>query len=593
VSGPLAAALMAASAALAPHAGPAPAGHPSGWLRLRRPQFELVTDASPARAEAAAARLTRFRQVLERVAPVPPLDTADRALVIAYTDESDFEAVRPRHQGRAHAVDGFVQGGGGQTLVAVNLAPGPAGRLETLDHEYVHLALNGALPAQPLWVAEGLAVLYSDWRADALTGAVRVGAVRLPEVLLLIERGLLPMERILAAGYTTPEFLDAQTRPVLYAQSWALVRLLLEGGDPRARERLLAFLSALGSGVTAPEAFEAAFGFGLREAEARLRRSLVDGGPPAIDAGLVPEAPPGPAAESAPPGLVAWLDGELLRRQQRDAEARRHFEAALAQQPGMTAAHEALAHLALRRGRWDEARRHLDSALRQRPEDPVALVRMAELLMREASARQEILTGESETAAAEYLERALRAAPYDPDAVLLLVGVRPEPRSQRIRMVQEALARHPGRSDLALTLAGLHLGALDPAAAAAALVRAREGTQDDTHRFLAEHLLRRLNEMTAGTAEATGRLLSLECRKDGALDFLVDAPARRLRLRAATPDAVLMQDGAGDPLQPELICGPQRATVRVRYRRLAEPAASGPRADGALLTLRFLSGSRL
>jgi hypothetical protein len=49
-----------------------------------------------------------------------------------------------------------------------------------------------------------------------------------------------------------------------------------------------------------------------------------------------------------------------------------------------------------------------------------------------------------------------------------------------------------------------------------------------------------------------------------------------------------MQDGAGDPLQAELVCGPQQAAVRVRYRALAEPAAAAPRPDGALLTLRFL-----
>jgi tetratricopeptide (TPR) repeat protein len=576
-------AALAASAAQPP--APADAGG-SAWVRVRRPQFELVTDAPAARAEEAAARLARFRDVLTRVAVVPPLDTSGRALVVAFTDGGGFDAVRPRHQGRAHAVDGFVLGGPGPTLIAVDLSSGRPDPLETLDHEYVHLALNGALPAQPLWVAEGLAMLYSDWHGDA-AGRVTVAGARPPEVRLLLERGLLPMERLLAAGYTTTEFLDPQTRPLLYAQSWALVRLLLAGG-PAARDRLLAFLSALAAGVEAPSAFQQAFGYGLREAEERLRRSLQDGGPLPVDAGVVPAPEPGTAAEPVAPGIVHWLAGELLRRQERDAEARRRFEEALEADPALVEAQEGLARLALRRGRWDEARKRLDLALQQRASDPRALVHMAELLVREHSARQEVLGPEAERTAVGYLERALQAEPFAPDAVLLLAQLQPEPLGQRIQMVEQALARHPGRSDLALTLAGLHLSGQDPAAAAAALVRARDGTHDEAHRFLAEHLLRRLGQATAGTTEATGRLLSLECRPDGALDFLVEASSRRLRLRAASPSAVLMQDGAGDPLQPELVCGPQQSTVRVRYRALAEPAASGPRPDGALLTLRFL-----
>jgi hypothetical protein len=154
------------------------------------------------------------------------------------------------------------------------------------------------------------------------------------------------------------------------------------------------------------------------------------------------------------------------------------------------------------------------------------------------------------------------------------------------------------------------MDAQDPAGAAAALVRARDGARDDTQRFLAEHLLRRLGEATAGTMEARGRLAHLECRAGGALDFVVEADAasitggldlvlrgaprrapaayRLLRLRAAAPSAVLLQDGSGNLLQRELVCGPQQGTVRVRYRPLTD-SPPGPPLDGVLLTLRYLA----
>jgi tetratricopeptide (TPR) repeat protein len=88
--------------------------------------------------------------------------------------------------------------------------------------------------------------------------------------------------------------------------------------------------------------------------------------------------------------------GEILLRQDRDAEARRRFDDALRQDPSLAAPREALAHLALRRGRWEEARAHLDAAPKRQPDDAQALYRLADLLVREAGAE-----GDAPTFAAE------------------------------------------------------------------------------------------------------------------------------------------------------------------------------------------------
>ena len=580
----------------------------TSWRHVRTPVGELLTDADPEAAQRAAARLQRFAQVLRAAAPVEPMDTQG-ALVLAIADDGLFASLRPGRGGRAFEVDGFVQGGAARTMVAVNLGARRPDPLETLDHEYVHLALNGALPAQPLWIAEGLAEVFSAWREDE--GGALVGVTRPEHVRLLRERGLLPLERLLAAGYTTPEFLDPESRPVLYAQSWALTRLLLDGGSPAARDRLLAFLNALARGTDAPAAFAGAFGYDLGAAQAALLRSLEAEGPPPL-----PIALPSPTALSnvlpSPPGVAQSVLGELLLRQDRDADARRRFDAALQEDPGLAAPHEALAHLALRRGRWEEARAQLDAALKRQPDDPRALYRMADLIVREAGAGGDAPPPFAEARAVLLLEQALAVSPYFADATLLLAQLRPQPRGLRIRMVEDALARNPGRTDLAFTLAGLRMDAQDPQGAAAALIRARDSARDDTERFLSEHLLRRLGDATAGTVEARGRLTHLECRPGGALDFIVEAdpgsitggvdlvlrgaprratPAgpRLLRLRATSPAAVLLQDGSGELLQRELICGPQQGAVRVRYRLLTD-SPPGPPLDGLLLTLRFLGG---
>src|SRR6185369_8763284 len=89
---------------------------------------------------------------------------ADGPLVIlAFTSEDAFRSCVPRHAGEPRAVDGFFQGGTARRLIAVNLRAERTDPYDALYHEYAHLALNRALPAQPAWVAEGLAELYSAW----------------------------------------------------------------------------------------------------------------------------------------------------------------------------------------------------------------------------------------------------------------------------------------------------------------------------------------------------------------------------------------------------------------------------------------------
>ena len=104
-------------------------------------------------------------------------------------------------------------------------------------------------------------------------------------------------------------------------------------------------------------------------------------------------------------------------------------------------------------------------------------------------------------------------------------------------------------------------------------------------RFLAGHLLRRTGYASSLTREVTGTLVRLECQADGALDFLVEAADRRLLLRAAGPRAVLLYGPDGDPLERDLVCGPQHAPVSALYLRRDGAGPGGP--EGTLLSLTW------
>lgn len=282
------------------------------------------------------------------------------------------------------------------------------------------------------------------------------------------------------------------------------------------------------------------------------------------------------------PAEVEYRLGDLLLHAGRLPEARRHLERAAESDPRFGPAHAALAHLAVRKGEWAEARRELGLALSADPGDAVALYRSAEMLVRETSARSEVLSAEREAEVVSLLERAVLLQPDLADACDLLARLQPEPYATRIAQVTAALQRDPGRADLALTLAGLFVRKNDFAAARSALLRTRTIARDDVHQFLSEHLLARLDRQTAGTAEVKGTLVGLECDPEGALRFVVGRGPERLRLLAPSATGIFLYRRDGTPLERTFTCGTQREAVVARYR----PAPSGT-SDGTLMSLTF------
>ena len=217
----------------------------------------------------------------------------------------------------------------------------------------------------------------------------------------------------------------------------------------------------------------------------------------------------------------------------------------------------------------------------------MALFRYAELLVRETSARGEVLSAEREAEAVATLERVLTLDPQLADACELLARLRPQPYDVRIAQVAAALARDPARADLGLTLASLYARKNDFAAARAALLRTGALARDDVNRFLSEHLLSRLETFTAGTAEVKGMLLALDCRPRGVLRFVVAGAGAPLRLEAPSATGVFLYGRDGGQLERTFTCGAQGEPVTARYRPAPAPSPDG--ADGTLMSLTFES----
>ncbi len=592
----LAASVVISPAVAAAAAGGAPAAGADarGWARVRSAHFDLLSDGGADAARPAAAALARFRRVLEALLPAPRADAEGPLVVLAFTSEDSFRDCVPRRGGEPRAVDGFFQGGTARRFIAVNLRAERADPYDALYHEYAHLALNRALPAQPAWVAEGLAELYSAWEPAGVDA--RVGLTRPEHMALLRRRGLLPVADVLRADYTSDFYMREERSDLFYAQSWLLAHYLVVS-RPGGREQLRDYLDAIAQGTDTIAAFRSAFGDDPTSLISHLRWYVESPALPAARVALPPlelahderdrpDEEPAAALEAAAPspGEVDYLMADLLLHQDRPRDARRRLERSLAADPGFVHAREGLAAVALSQARWDEARSQLKATLERAPDDPRALYRYADALVSEAGRRGEVLSDADDDAAVGALEKAARQAPDFADAALLLARLRPQPARQRIALLEPAFAREPQRTDIGIALSGLYARVNDMRHAATVLARARTAARDPAMQFLAGHLLGRIGFASSMTGEVTGTLVRLECLEGGALDFVVDADGRLLTLRAAGPRSIMLYGPDGEPREEELVCGPHHSRVSAFYVR-ADGAAGG--GGGTLLSMTW------
>jgi tetratricopeptide (TPR) repeat protein len=504
--------------------------------------------------------------------------------VLAFGDGGSFDDVMPLGKdGEPRTADGFFQGGTGRSYIAVNLGTNRPDRYDALYHEWAHLALNEALPAQPAWVGEGLAEVYSAWQGDG--DRVLVGLPRAEHLQTIAARGLMPLPALLRADYTSDLYNKERPRELFYAQAWAFAHHLLLGRTD-GHARLRAYLEGIARGLDAVDGYRSAFGEDLATAQARLQAHIAPGAVRPAATEVPDAAAPITLTVDAPTRAeTQYVLGDLLLHAGRAREARGRLARALEADPSFQPAREALVEVALRQAKWDEARGHLRAALAADPESPLALHRFADAMVREASARSLVLSDDEEAEAVRALEKCVARAPYHADAVHLLARLKPSPVHRRIPLLQAAFLREPHRTELGITLAHLYTKANDFGRSTATLLRAREAARDEAMRFLCSHLLGKAAYVASVTAEARGTLRALECLPGGALNFLIEGPGGGLlRLHAPSPRAAFLYGSEGEAFERELVCGPQAEPVTAWYRPGQTEGALG---DGTLLSLSF------
>ncbi len=462
------------------------------WLRVATPEFVVIT---PLREEGALAWTNEFAQFVAALRKfthsephgLPPLT------FVVFAREKAFEAYRPLGlDGKAEQVAGFFNRRESWAVAGAYGTIFPSAMRQTIFHEGVHWFLSGTEPANPVWLEEGLAEVFSTFevrQGDAFWGRSIERHVK------LLRGGMLPLERLLFTGRNELFGADKKQTGLVYAQSWAFAHYLVFGRHELPPQALADYAALSLTMIGPDEAFRRAFGKTYGEMDVELKR-YVGGG----------------TFANRRDKLVEFAAPEI-------AEAKR-FEVEIA-----------LGKLALAGRRWnlaadharatiqavpDDARGHelLGLALKEQADLPgavAALTRAEELGSKDAQIYFELAVAEHNdgaTATGEILplapaatrrvidryRRAIALRPnlcvaYENIAGVLSVSDQTSPDDRQL--LEAGLKRWPRNGTIEVGLASLTRRAGDTAAARAQLegVLARKNGEDAPARAAARRLL--------------------------------------------------------------------------------------------------------
>lgn len=416
------------------------------WRRVDTPNFIVIGDVGANGLRDIALKFEGFRETLGRVLNSQVTATAVPTVVVVFPSERAFRPFMPKYEGRTVDVDGLFVPGQDVNYIAVNSSGGEES-LAIVFHEYAHLMMANITRNLPTWLGEGLAEYYSTYQVVSGGKQAKLGMAVRSHIAELRNTTLLPLQQLLSVTHSSPLYNEGTRRSVFYAQSWALTHMLLMGQPSRAPQ-FAAYLSKLGSGVAAMDAWNQVFE--SKAIDEALRRYVQLGGYYYREYTFSEKL----AALDVKPQALAALDAEafladFLLLQRRDAEARERIGKALGAGPGGAWSATVAALVDISNKDYTASEKRLfavgDDA------DWFAAYRAGAAIADIAEERRETPKAEQLAAARRLFASAKNAGRDIPNATARLVTIelgRAEPPPASLRMaIERARLMAPGRPD--------------------------------------------------------------------------------------------------------------------------------------------------
>ncbi|HVL69967.1 MAG TPA: DUF1570 domain-containing protein [Vicinamibacterales bacterium] len=583
------------------------------WVRVESANFTVFGEVGEKRTREFAAEFERFREALGRVVAGAAVRPAVPTVVFIFRDQRSLAPHRPLYKGRPVEVGGYFYGSSSLSLIMLDASRREAS-LRTVYHEYAHLITSNVVRHLPAWLSEGLAEYYSTFEVSPDGRRATLGRLIDSHLVRLNEERLLTLEELLAVERDSPLYNEGSRRSVFYAQSWALVHMLLNG-EPRRNRELETYIRLVAAGRPAADAWQEAFA-GIRvfdDFRRYITRSVMTGFAFRFDRDIPPSAF---TVSAAPRADVEAALGDLRRHVDPESAAGR--VAAIADASPYVLAVRGLVKQDA--GRDDEALPLLLEAART-SDDWLVLYRAATGLERIATASGAERSAPVTRAALAALDRVVAARPELPHAIALR-GLLLGPGDEGLAAIRRARQLAPGHDHYAVWQAQLHvqrgefvsarqllgplLSPLVPGdireyaravmgqAAAMELARAaaaeRRAITDDPAPPPPAGMLSRggevhwvFRELKPGEKRIEGMLERIECLRSGAVVH-VRAEGGPVRFSAAKFEAIEFITYRDD-LGGSVTCGPRTPPDRVYVTVTPDPAGAGA---GRVVAIEFL-----
>jgi hypothetical protein len=435
--------LIAALASLL--AAPAAA---ADWVRVESPSFVVFGEIGEKRTREYAAEFERFREAIARVVPGAATRPAAPAVVFIFKDARSFQPYLPLYNGKPVPASGYFAGGASLDVIMLP-ATSREEALRTIYHEYSHLITVNLARDLPAWLGEGLAEYYSTFEVRADGRRAMLGRPVPGHLARLNDDGLIPLEQLLAVTHDSPLYNEGARRSTFYAQSWALVHMLLNG-EPDRSQALNDYVRLAAAGRSPLEAWQQVFG--EQKIGEQLRRYVRQAQMKGLLFSFDREITPAAFHVSTPAPADAHAALADLRLHVAPATVAEHMARAPAEPTAFTTVVRGL--IELEAGRQDEALPLLLEAARE-SDDWLVQYRAAIGLERIASASPVGSHREATRAADAALRNVLKRKPDLPHAVAiraLIVG----PGDEGLALIRRARQLAPGRTHYAIWQAQYH-----------------------------------------------------------------------------------------------------------------------------------------
>ena len=365
---------------------PAAASAKDEWIQVRSKNFFLIGNATEKDIRKTATKLEQFRETFRLLFKGAALSSPIPTNVVVFKSDSAFKPFKPkRADGKTdNFIAGFFQPGEDVNYITLSTEGPEADTYGTIFHEYVHSLLdtNFGKSEVPTWFNEGLAEYYQTYVIEK-DQEVKLGLPQNNHLLLLQQSKLMPLGMLFGTSNRALLQSGGHSRSIFYAQSWALVHYLIQGGKS---DGLGKFLNALVNNVPAEKAFQEAFAFGYADMEKELRKYVAKNSYQyqifnfknklIFDA----EMQVSPLTDAASNAFL----GDLLYHNHRWDDAEPLLTAAVALDPNLTLANTTLGMVKMRQRKYAEAKTYLEKAVSADQKNHHALYRYAYLLSKES-----------------------------------------------------------------------------------------------------------------------------------------------------------------------------------------------------------------